>query len=604
MGLCISLYEVVYNMPKISFSNNVIPINQIDAQQRKKIQKLYENAAKDVQRQIDNLKSMDKSNASTKLQIYRLNQLKDNIQYNLKEVTGEVEKEIKNNMKLVSEMTIDKYMKYMGGQGIQFKVSYAHISNDIINNIISGNLYKDQFGADWNFSKRIWGDYRSAKGELASIVTNGMLQGKGCYDIAKDLEKYVMPNAQKPWDWSKVYPGCRKKIDYNAQRLARTMISHSYQQSLVEMSKNNPFASGIEWRSALIEHRTCELCMQRHGQIFQVNELPLDHPNGLCTYLMVFSKSKKEIADDLVNWVNGEENEALDKYATYITNEDFSKMSKMQKMQNMKVSKEIENKLNSKELKITNPDVKLYETGEAADNAFRNKIQEIWNTLSDDEKYVLYDYTKDSDPINQALRGFNGGWKKSNFIGIENTKNNNKDKIDILTSVVNKSSYDIDIALRRDVNVKGLSSLLNVDFEWMYNANNEELKKELLGKEVTEHGFMSCSSAKNKGLINVNTLPSSFATEMEILCPSGTKMLYCEPFSAQGGALVGTHNYFDEINSKYGVIDVWNGKNKQEWTAKEQEMLIQRETSFVVTDISRDEYNKIHIKLEVIGQKY
>ena len=64
-----------------------------------------------------------------------------------------------------------------------------------------------------------------------------------------------------------------------------------------------------------------------------------------------------------------------------------------------------------------------------------------------------------------------------------------------------------------------------------------------------EHGFMSCSSAKNKGLINVNTLPSSFATEMEILCPSGTKMLYCEPFSAQGGALVGTHNYFDEIDT-------------------------------------------------------
>lgn len=332
---------------KISFSDNVIPINQIDNQQRKKIQKLYEDAVKDVNKQIQNLQLLEKQNASTKLQIYRLNQLKDSLNENLKEVTREVEKEIKANMQSISEMTIEKYAEYLGNQQISLKVSYAHISNDIINNITSGNLYKDQYGADWNFSKRIWGDYNSAKGELASIVTNGMLSGKGCYEIAKDLEKYVMPNAQKPWDWSRVYPGTRKKIDYNAQRLARTMISHAYQQSLVEMSKNNPFASGIEWRSALIEHRTCELCEQRHGQIFPVNQLPLDHPNGLCTYLMVFNKSKKEIADDLVNWVNGEENPELDKYATYLTGEDFSKLSKMQKMQNMKISEEKKKEINS-----------------------------------------------------------------------------------------------------------------------------------------------------------------------------------------------------------------------------------------------------------------
>lgn len=584
-------------MPKISFSNNVIPINQIDAQQRKKIQKLYENAIKDVQGQIDNLKSMGKSNASTKLQIYRLNQLKDDIQYNLKEVTGEIEKEIKNNMKLVSEMTIDEYMKYMGGQGIQFKVSYAHISNDIINNITSGNLYKDQFGADWNFSKRIWGDYRSAKGELASIVTNGMLQGKSCYDIAKDLEKYVMPNAQKPWDWSKVYPGCRKKIDYNAQRLARTMISHSYQQSLVEMSKNNPFASGIEWRSALIEHRTCELCMQRHGQIFPVNELPLDHPNGLCTYLMVFNKSKKEIADELVNWVNGEDNPELDKYATYITNEDFSKMSKIQKQKQVEINnQEIKNKTKTI---INQENIKPFSTSQEADDAFRGGCEKTWRLLSPDEKIALFEYTENSNLANMPLRGFSGGWGKKNFIGRENTKEENKKMINNITSAISKSSYSEDFMLTRGINsVDALASFLNIDAKSLKKMSVEKLNEKLQGTEITDHAFISCGCSSNN-------IFSSGTNTLNIFAPAGTKMIYCEPFSAFGDKTgVDENKYNEEVKIKDKTLNLWNGKEKQKDFGVEQEMLLQRETSFIIKEIKKNEKGNFIIELEISGQKY
>ena len=53
------------------------------------------------------------------------------------------------------------------------------------------------------------------------------------YEIAKDLESYVRPNARLPWnlrmaDGKKIY---KKQIDYNAQRLARTLVQHGYQQS-------------------------------------------------------------------------------------------------------------------------------------------------------------------------------------------------------------------------------------------------------------------------------------------------------------------------------------------------------------------------------------
>lgn len=61
----------------------------------------------------------------------------------------------------------------------------------------------------------------------------------------------------------------------------------------------NPFVEGIEWQSALIHDRTCSLCEEMHGQIFPKDDVPLDHPNGLCSMLPVIEKSLEEAAEEL-----------------------------------------------------------------------------------------------------------------------------------------------------------------------------------------------------------------------------------------------------------------------------------------------------------------
>lgn len=91
---------------------------------------------------------------------------------------------------------------------------------------------------------------------------------KSAFDIAKDLEEYVDPKAKKSWDWKKVYPGVSSKIDYSAQRLARTMPAHAYQQSLEATVKNNPFIDGYIWHSGTGK-RTCEICRERDGKFLQ-----------------------------------------------------------------------------------------------------------------------------------------------------------------------------------------------------------------------------------------------------------------------------------------------------------------------------------------------
>ena len=69
---------------------------------------------------------------------------------------------------------------------------------------------------------------KNTQGDIQYIVAQGIASQKSAFDIAKDLEKYVDPSAKKDWAWSKVYPGTKKVVDYNAQRLARTMVSHAY----------------------------------------------------------------------------------------------------------------------------------------------------------------------------------------------------------------------------------------------------------------------------------------------------------------------------------------------------------------------------------------
>ena len=70
-----------------------------------------------------------------------------------------------------------------------------------------------------------------------------------------------------------------------------------------------------------------------------------------------------------------------------------------------------------------------------------------------------------------------------------------------------------------------------------------------------------------------------------IYAPKGTKMLYCEPFSAYGN----------------GDGRKWDGVSGQHSFGYEFEMLIQRGTKFKITKIEK-KGNKLYIDMEVVGQ--
>lgn len=216
--------------------------------------------------------------------------------------------EIANNVQLdFFEKINEKYSLEMKDT---FKKMFAKIPEDAMKEILFGKVYKDRQG----LSERIWKDTRAFDKDINYIISKGIADKKSLIDIAKDLEKYVKTSAKRDSDWSSCYPNCRQKVDYNAQRLARTAVNHAFQQAQMRSCKKNPYVEGIQWLTSNSHSRTCDLCKDRDGVVYKVDDVPLDHPNGLCATIPVIEKSLDSIGEELRDWIDGSNNSMLDNW--------------------------------------------------------------------------------------------------------------------------------------------------------------------------------------------------------------------------------------------------------------------------------------------------
>lgn len=281
----------------------------VSIKQQREIQSMYKRLAQQVQRQAKKLQGKD--NISSTLRQEYLNKLANQLTDASDEVGQEIDRVIRSSMKTTAQGVViaqRKFLSKIGMFGIEGAFSY--VPNEIVTSIATGNIYDD----NWSLSAAIWGMSKKTHKDIDKIIAEGVALNKSAYDIAKDLEIYVNPAARKEWNWSKVYPGTNRVIDYNAQRLARTLVAHAYQQSLEKTCEKNPFVTGYKWVSANSD-RTCELCKERDGQIYAKGDLPLDHPNGICTFVAIIPDNVTDISNRLADWVKGKSDPALDEFA-------------------------------------------------------------------------------------------------------------------------------------------------------------------------------------------------------------------------------------------------------------------------------------------------
>lgn len=345
---------------------------KVTKEQLKKIQASYKRAWEEL---LKKEKSMHLSDNS--LQKAQINQLKAQVIKQYNQITEELKMANMLDMEGMSREVFEDFKAYYKNLGMSGTEDFfVKTPKHIVDKIINGKVYTGK----WSYSKAIWGNNSRVTDSINKVVADGVAQGKSTLEIAKDLEQYVNPSRRKPWKWSKVYPGSTAVVDYNAQRMARTLVAHAYQQSIVEATKNNPFIEGIKWHSALAPGRTCQICRDRNGQIYTPDELPLDHPNGLCTMIPVTMDLDK-VGNKLAAWVKGKPDKAIDRYAFSLfsdTQKNIAIMLAKQSISSMSMFKE--------------DDVIRYTAGKLGKNAPK---YETWLRGLDleDKEYLMFKYS-------------------------------------------------------------------------------------------------------------------------------------------------------------------------------------------------------------------
>ncbi|MBC8590618.1 phage head morphogenesis protein [Wansuia hejianensis] len=295
-------------------------VSKLTLEQQKDLLDLFSEVIKELAKKAEKSKSKSLNERWTLDYIKELERVK-------KELTKELNKSTRGFITKAARVGTEteqqimfKMFKYAGiDPGEHFTEMFSQVQDKVVKDIINGNLYKD----NKTLSSRIWNYGQEFEKDIQYVINRAILEKKSAIELAKDLEKYIKDPAKRGSDWGKCYPHLRnKKVDYNAMRLARTSINHAYQNSSIQSSNMNPFTEGIKWHSAMIHGRTCELCIERAITdqfglgigIFPIDQVPLDHPNGLCTMIPYIPKPLDTVTDELRNWLDGENNSILDKW--------------------------------------------------------------------------------------------------------------------------------------------------------------------------------------------------------------------------------------------------------------------------------------------------
>jgi len=548
---------------KLIFEDAEKARDAITASQKKEIAKLYENWAAEIGERAKYYSH--KSAPSYAVAERQMKELMKQMEATSHEVANEIYTGVKKNIYLVADSVVQQnveWLKSLGFASDTLDAAFNYVPDEIVRNLITGQIYD----SGWSLSKRIWSDNEDTMKTAYQIVAGGMAQNKSIYEIAKDLESYVEPGAKKPWnltmkDGRKIYP---KQVDYNAQRLARTLVQHGYQQSFVATTQKNPFIIDYIWRSN--GSRVCELCISRDGMHFAKDDLPLDHPNGMCT---IEPNVSENMIDDLADWFNSPDgtypeidefasnfgydvkeqvtmSNFLDKWGTSTKSPNawYTSLSPMQKAEAKLLKEESGltwNKWYEKNIYVGDGTNLATKKKAAAEVFNRNKWYDSLNNndlrkmekwcddwvakIRSEERYGVEVYTGSAyRDMNRYLRGIS---KSTSY----------SDEIKYAKSALKKASLPEDTVVRRGSDFGSLKAILKTD------KGSEEIvsnKDKFIGAVVQDKGFMSTSpdpyGGFNDDITYVIKVPkgtdamyvapiSRYSSENELLLNAGTKFI-------------------------------------------------------------------------------
>lgn len=312
--------EVKPDQPK--FEDTVVARDTITKQQEREIRKFYNQVAREIREMERSLPDTPYNETQRRHLVEMYYQLRSaSIQ-----LTTEINTSVNNNVEWMGKTVQRVNVRWLESVGLtpeSLDRKFSQSTDNAIRSILTGNLYGT---GSLNLSSKIWNITDSNLTDMNSIIAKGLAEGRSLNSIAKELERYINPDMKNEWrivtiknpdGTTSVYRIRNNQPDYKARRLARTSIQHAYQQTMIALTKDNPFVKGYIWHAD--GRHPCELCESRDNEFFTAEDVPLDHPNGQCSIepSLDYGLIDKSIEDGRLTW------EAYDDMLDFFGDLDF-----------------------------------------------------------------------------------------------------------------------------------------------------------------------------------------------------------------------------------------------------------------------------------------
>ncbi len=282
----------------------------LNLEQEKELFKIYDDAGN---RLIGKILNMTDSRTKThNIEVYKIiNEYRTKLFHNLG-------KTIESNIWKSSDIQKGIQLSFVDMIAPDVKINEAlkrtitKISSDSVKQLIAGEYYKD----GKTLSKRLWNLTGDNGTKIDAIIKENIAKGANVKELAAELEEYINPKNRIT---SKSFKAGidSEKISYQAQRLARTSITHAQTETLIQNAKKNPFCKGLKWNISSSHfsrmHGIKDVCDEYNGKVFKPEDVPLQHPNCLCYFTEVIEDIGKCI-ETMKDWNNGKTNPKIDEW--------------------------------------------------------------------------------------------------------------------------------------------------------------------------------------------------------------------------------------------------------------------------------------------------
>lgn len=278
---------------------------KLNKKQEKELLKIYQELAKQLSSEITSCRT-----SSGDKYLRELNEI---VQANINKLNIKLSSTIKSNIETSSQIASSVDLTYYEAitDDVNIRAMFNSLvvstSSNTVKKLIQGKYYADGKTLD----QRIWNITKSNAKDIDTLIKVNVARGANARKLAQQLDRYINPAKRIEAKTLEVI--MNKSISYQAQRLARTSITHVFSETTIENVKINPFNKGIKWNLSSshyerqVKRDSPDICDEYAGRVFKPNEAPLQHPNCLC-YFTEENENIDQAIKKLKSWTKGEKN--------------------------------------------------------------------------------------------------------------------------------------------------------------------------------------------------------------------------------------------------------------------------------------------------------